>query len=156
MALARSHPAEGAVEAVRIRAVRPQPEAGKASHCRSHDRTDKLRADPLPPMIDGDVKVADPPHRRISQVGITVQPADADDKSVVGGDEDGFTWLVETVPTRLPFSLEAGESMEAGRSRLRHQGVEPVDRQAVDSFDRDHALSCSRGSVIPSRVTRNG
>jgi hypothetical protein len=135
-----AHETERAVEAVRIRAVRPQPEAGKAARCRPHDRTDKLRADPLAPMIDGNVKVADPPRCRIFQVGVTVQPADADDKSVVGGDEDGFTWLVETVPTRLPFSLEPGESVETARSRLRHQGVEPVDRQTVDSFDRDHAV----------------
>jgi len=82
--------AEGAVEAVRIGAVRPQPEACKGSHCRPHDRTDKLSPDPLAPMIEGDVKVAHAPHRRISQVGIKVQPADADDVSVFGGDEDGF------------------------------------------------------------------
>jgi hypothetical protein len=100
-------------------------------------------------MIDVDVKVSDPPHRRIFQVGVTVQPADADDTSVFSRDEDGFTWLVETVPARLPVSQEAGESMEAGRFRLRHKWVESVDRQTVDSFNCDHAFRCSRGSVIP-------
>jgi hypothetical protein len=144
-----SHETEGAVEAVRIGTVRPQPEAGKASHCRPHDHTDKLRADPLPSMLDGDIKVTDTPHRRIVQVGALIQPADADDKSVVGGDEDGFTWLVETVPTRLPFILEAGERLEAGRGRLRHQGLEPIDRHTIDAFDRDHALTCPCGSRIP-------
>ena len=37
--------------------------------------------------------------------------------------------------------------MEASGIRFRHQGAEPVDRQGVDSFDDDHALSCSWGSV---------
>ena len=49
------------------------------SACHPQNRTDELRADPLPSMIEGDVKVADPSHRRIAEVGVTVQPADTDD-----------------------------------------------------------------------------
>jgi hypothetical protein len=47
----------------------------------------------------------------------------------------------------LPLTLEAGESMEAGRFRLRHKWVEPVDRQTVDSFDCDHALTRPKVSI---------
>jgi hypothetical protein len=92
-------------------------------------------------LIEGDVKVADPPDGWIADVGVTVQPADADDISVVGGDEDSFPGLVETVPTRLPFSDEAGESVEAGRSRFVHQGFEPVNWQAVAGFETASASS---------------
>ena len=109
------HEAEGAIETVRARIVRPQPEASKASVRRPHHRTDKLRADPLSPVIGVDVKGSDPPHHRIFQVGVTVQPADADDMFVVGGDEDRLTGLIETVPARLP-SQSAGGREHGSRS----------------------------------------
>ena len=93
------------------------------SACRPHDRTDEPRADPLVPMIEGDVKVADPTHRRIAEVRVTVQPAHTDHTSIVSGDEEGFPWLVEAVEPRSPFGQEAGESMEASGIRFRHQGA---------------------------------
>jgi hypothetical protein len=116
------HEAEGLVEAVCIGAVGPQPQAGEVTACQSHDRTDKPRADPPAPIIDGDIKVANSANRRIADVRITAQPAHSDDTSVVIGDEEGFSSLVETVQPRVPFTQEAGESMEPAGIRFRHPG----------------------------------
>ena len=72
--------------------------------------------------------MANSANRRIAEVRVTVQPAHTDDTSIVSGDEEGFSPLVETVQPRLPFTQEAGESMEPAGIRFRHQGAEPVDQ----------------------------
>jgi hypothetical protein len=69
--------------------------------------------------------VADPTHRWISELWVTVQPAHSDDTSVVIGDEEGFPWLVEPIETSKPFTQEAGKNLEPAGICFRHQGAAP-------------------------------
>jgi hypothetical protein len=65
--------------------------------CSRYNSTDELGSDFLPSMIDGDIEMPNPTHGRITGVRVTIQPAHTDDSSIVGGDEEGFPWLVKTV-----------------------------------------------------------
>jgi hypothetical protein len=119
---------EGAVEGVCFGVLRPQPKTSEVIPCRPHDYNNQLITDSSPSIIDGDIKVADPTDQRISDVGFTVQPTHTDDLSVIGGDENGFSWLVETVPTTSPVFHQADKTLEANGSRFHHQVAETVDR----------------------------
>ena len=101
---------------------RAEPEGGERAAGGRDDGAHELPADTMPPMGRQHVQVPHAAHAGITGIGVDVQAADADQKAVQLGAEQGLTRAIEAIAAALPLFREPPHESLPGLLALGDQG----------------------------------
>jgi len=129
---------------------RAEPEGGEPAAGGRDDGAHELPADTMPPMGRQHVQMPHAANARITGVWVDVQAADADQKAVQLGAEQGLTRAIEAIAPALPFRREPAHESQAGLLALGDQGRQPIGRQLMQPLDAPDRPRHSRIIRVPS------